>query len=128
MPRTVNSPLADNITAFDPISSTNPTPKNQFQRNFRVVHALDYIPDSIFLSYTVQDAFAGGIPGTVITSRHSSPSFNITTPSKVIPPFGSVFLNDTDGTSQQTGVTLDSFAKDISDPHNYYFGQINACA
>jgi hypothetical protein len=125
MPRTVNPLLADFITSFDSINSTNPIPQNTTQRNFRVVHAGDYIPDSLFLTEVTNAT--NGFPAFTRSYRHTSPSFNISTLGGAMPKMVEVFLNDTDGTSQDTGNTLDQFIKDMFLPHQFYFGQINAC-
>jgi hypothetical protein len=125
MPRTVNPLLADFITSFDPVTSTNPIPQNATQRNFRVVHARDYIPDSLFLT-EVTNATTG-FPASTRFYRHVSPSYNISTLGGAFPKMAEVFLNDTDGTSQDTGNTLNQFISDFLLPHQFYLGQINAC-
>jgi hypothetical protein len=115
MPRASNPQLADFLTADDNISTANPIPKAPKQRNFRVIHTGDYIPDWIGLTDT------GG------QYRHITPSFNITSFNVPLVGAGDVNIVSTGGTSQVTGVSGFSFALSRAVPHSYYFGVINAC-
>jgi hypothetical protein len=124
MPRTVNSPLADLLTSQDSPLNPNLNPK---QRNFRVVHVGDWVPDSLNITVTVDTSMYGGTVGNVITSLHVAPSINITTGNGIMPALNNVIFNDTDGTAQVIGVDFNTFAADRFLPHGYYFGNISAC-
>jgi hypothetical protein len=124
MPRTGNRALADFLTAQDPPLSPNPNPK---QRNFRVIHAGDFIPDSLNYTFTVNTTMYGGTIGNVINSSHVAPSINITAPSGRMPVLGDVIFNNTDGTAQVTGVDPNTPFITLLFAHGYYFGNISAC-
>jgi hypothetical protein len=127
MPQASNPDLANFISRVYPTSETNPTPINQDaqNRNFRVVHVGDGVPDLLALQ-----TFAGR------QYRHLTPSFSITSDNTVLAPaITDVQISSRDGISQLTGVPLapasgilfpaDLVATGLA--HQWYFGFLNAC-
>ncbi|KAF2434086.1 alpha/beta-hydrolase [Tothia fuscella] len=110
MPRTANPQLADFISAQD----ANPNPNvNPQQRNYRVIHRGDFIPDSLPLSILGRE------------SRHITPSFNITTDNTAVPGANDITIVTINGTSQQTGVTDSQNIYQVA--HAFYLGPISKC-
>jgi hypothetical protein len=116
MPRVGDTNLVNVLSAYDLISSANPIHPSQ-QRNYRAIHLLDGVPDSILETETS--------PAPTRDYRHTTPSFNLT--AAAYTPATTNNIKMVDGISQNNGGSL---LANFFDPtrHSFYFGNISACS
>jgi hypothetical protein len=108
MPRVSNPALADFISLQGTVPSKNGTEN----RNFRITHKFDVVPNLIPLEYFR------------VKSRHVSPSYFITTDNIRVPTAGDI--NIVNGTSDSIVGTLDLTV--TLGAHAFYFNLISACS
>jgi hypothetical protein len=104
MPRTFNPQAAD-------LASSQGPPSNgaNGNRNFRVTHKADPVPDENPLEY-------GGV-----SARHITPSYYISSGNSATPTLADVAISSRNGTSE----TLDPPYSIAA--HLFYFNRISAC-
>ncbi|KAF2432416.1 alpha/beta-hydrolase [Tothia fuscella] len=116
MPRVGNKQLVQYLSSFDPTTNASTITVNPRERNYRVTHLLDFIPDSI-----------GELVPTLPPARensHITPNFKINKAEYMLPNKDDVTIAD--GISQNNGGNF-IFSGLFPGRHGFYFGNISAC-
>jgi hypothetical protein len=112
----MNPALANFATSFD-----KPNNPGVGDRNYRVIHKDDFVPDSNPLS---TDVDADKMPlGYTIFTAHTSPAYNITTGNGILP--SGTNLTIIDGGDKDTGASSNPII--FLPAHVFYFNMISSC-